>query len=188
MLTRILPKQSFTRDDASRLAHQHGWQYHNIFLPEGRQPFEKVWLTDDGLTSVHWIEDGEVDLNYFLLQGEHQPQVAGAIREDVETVGRDELRSMLDRAEESDEFLSALTMAAVSAPPEFDTEVFEWLERGFTHPRPPVRQAAAILTAYPGWPEFRAPLERLANEDEDDEVRQAAEAMLEDLAAKTASG
>jgi hypothetical protein len=187
MPTRILPKQTFTRDDASRLAHQLGWQYHDIFLPEGRQPFEKVWLTDDGHTSVHWIEDGEVDLNYFVVQGDNQPQVAAAIREDVEIVGRDELRSIFDRAEESDELLAALTMAAVAALPEFDHEVFQWFEAGFTHQRPSVRQASAILTAYPGWPEFRAPLERLASEDENDDVRETAEAMLEDLAAKTAS-
>jgi hypothetical protein len=177
MVTRVLPKQTVSRDDATHLARRNGWQYHDIFLADGEQPFEKVWLTEDGATSVHWIEDPILELNYFAVDGEQRDAVAAELREDLDVYDRDALRGLVEAAEEWFDLLAALHHVAAAAPPGFDPELFEWLERGLNHEEPAVRKMSAILTAYPGWPEFRAPLEQLL-EDKDEEVRAVAEQML----------
>jgi hypothetical protein len=174
---RVLPKPAVTRDDASHTAQRNGWQYHDLFLPDGDQPFEKIWLTHDGDTSVHWIEDSVLDLDYFVVQGEHEREVADELREDLETYGRDELRAGLDEAQSWPDFLLALQRAAAAAPPAFDPEIAEWFDRGFVHEEPAVRKMTAILTSYPAWPELKAPLERLLD-DEDAEVGLVARQML----------
>jgi hypothetical protein len=176
-VARVLPKQSVSRDDATHLARRNGWQYHDMFLADGDQPFEKVWLTEDGATSVHWIEDPILELNYFAVDGEGRDEVVAELREDLDVYDREALRALVEGATEWFDLLPALHHVAAAAPPEFDQELFEWLDRGLTHEEPAVRKMAAILTAYPGWPELRAPLERLL-EDEDEEVRTVAEQML----------
>jgi hypothetical protein len=51
-----------------------------------------------------------------------------------------------------------------------------------------VRKIAAISTAYPGWPEFRALLAHAAESDPDEEVREVAQRMLADLDEKLTAG
>src|SRR4051812_6441415 len=108
MPVRVLPKPSVTRDDATHLAAHNGWQYHDMFLAAGPQPFEKVWLAEDGAASVHWIEDRVIDLDYFAIQGEHPETVEQAIRDGVPTFDRAELTAEIAQAEHWDEFLRAL--------------------------------------------------------------------------------
>jgi hypothetical protein len=36
-ITRVLPKQSVVRDDASSLATRNGWRYHDMFLADARR-------------------------------------------------------------------------------------------------------------------------------------------------------
>jgi hypothetical protein len=182
MLTRVLPKPGFARDDATQFGVEHGWRYHDIFLADEEQPFEKIWLTEDGSTSIHWIEDHVLDLDYFAVQGDHRDEVVQSIRDDIDTYGRDALRELMERAQDWDELLGALHHAAAAAPPEFDPEFFGWFERGFAHEHPSARKMTAILMSYPGWPQLREPLERLLD-DEDAEVRDIARTMLEKLAA-----
>jgi hypothetical protein len=182
MLTRVLPKPGFARDDATQFGVEHGWRYHDIFLADEEQPFEKIWLTEDGSTSIHWIEDHVLDLDYFAVQGDRRDDVVQAIRDDIETYDHAQLRELMESAEDWDDVLAALHHVAAAAPPQFDPELFEWFERGFTHEHPAVRKMTAILTSYPGWSQFREPLERLLD-DEDAEVRDVAATMLGKLAA-----
>jgi hypothetical protein len=186
MLTRILPKPNVARDDATRMAWNNGWQYQDMFLADEERPFEKIWLADDH-TSVHWIEDAILELNYFAVQGEQADEVAETIREDVDTYDRSELREMVESAERWNEFLVALHHAAAAAPAEFDPEFFEWFGRGFNHEHPIVRKMTVILTSYPGWPQFRTPLEQVLG-DEDPEVRDLAEGTLRKLDAAPDEG
>jgi hypothetical protein len=174
---RVLPKPGVSRDDASHAARRNGWQYHDLFLADGEQPFEKVWLNEPGDTSIHWIEDPILDLDYFVVQGAHQGEIADELREDFPTYSRDELRAGLDDAQDWPAFLLALQRAAAAAPPAYDPEIAGWFDRGFGHEEPAVRKMAAILTSYPGWPELRPALERLGD-DEDAEVRSVAQSML----------
>lgn len=169
---RILPKPPFGREDATRLAHRHGWQYHGTTPAAGEQPFEKVWLA--GATTVHWIEDPVLELDYFAVRGAHA--VADRLRAELDTYERDDLQRLM----QSDHPLAALAHVAATAPPEFDLEIFEWFETALEDADPALRTWAAMLTGYPGWPEFRAPLEVLRTDD-DDEVRAVAERMLDQL-------
>jgi hypothetical protein len=178
VLARVLPKPSVSRDDATHVAWSHGWQYHDMFLADGERPFEKVWLTDDRSTSIHWIEDPVLELSYLAVNGERCDEIADALRADLDTFDREDLRAMIERAHEWFDFLLALHHVAAAAPSVFDPELYAWFERGFTHEEPDVRKMAAILTAYPGWPEFRAPLEQLL-EDPDEEVREVAGQILQ---------
>lgn len=169
---RIVPKPPFGRDDATRLAHRHGWQYHDLHAADGEQPFEKTWLA--GATSVHWIEDPVLELEYFAVRG--ADAVAERLRAELDTYERGDLHVLM----QSDHPLAALAHVAAAAPPEFDLEIFEWFETALQDADPALRTWAAMLTAYPSWPEFRAPLEVLRG-DSDGEVRAVAERMLEQL-------
>ena len=180
MPVRVLPRPGVTRDDATHLAAHNGWQYHDMFLADGQQPFEKIWLAQDGTASVHWIEDRVIDLDYFAVQGDDPGPVVDAIRAGVPTYDRAQLAGEMEAAEHWDELLRALYRVAAAAPPEYDPQVFDWLARGFGDEHPTVRRMTAVLTSYLGWPELRAPLERLTR-DEDVETREVAHRMLQRL-------
>lgn len=182
MLTRVLPKPGFARDDATQFGVEQGWRYHDIFLADEEQPFEKIWLTEDGSTSIHWIEDHVLDLDYFVVQGDRRDEVVRSIRDGIDTYEREQLRELMESAEDWDDLLGALHHVAAAAPQRFDPELFEWFERGLTHEHPSVRKMTAILTSYPGWSQFREPLQRMLD-DEDAELRDAASMMLDKLAA-----
>jgi hypothetical protein len=166
---RVLPKPPFGREEATELARRNGWQYHDLRPGDGEQPFEKVWLT--GATSVHWIEDPVLELAYFAVRG--AAAVAHRVRADVDHYGRVELAALMDAGYP----LAALAHVAAATPCEFDLEFFEWFEFGLGHDDPALRKWAAMLTGYPAWPEFRAPLEALL-EDDEEEIRALAGQML----------
>lgn len=185
-VTRVLPKPSVSRDDVTHLAWDRGWRYHDMFGANETQPFEKIWLTPDGLTSIHWIEDHVLGLPYLLLQGKSQDEAAREIASALPTVDRSDLRAIVDEARTADDLVAALRHVAAAAPPEFDAEIFEWFERGFEHEDAAVRKIAAIASAYPAWPEFRARLLETASNDADPDVREAASIRLYDLDQKLA--
>jgi hypothetical protein len=187
-VTRVLPKPSVSRDDVTELAWERGWKYHDMVGADEDQAFEKVWLTPDGRTGIHWLEDPVLDLNYVVIEGDGQDAIAREIEEAVPTYSREELRRMVERAEDWDDLMDALQHAAAAAPPEFDLETFGWFERAFAHEHPTVRKMAVISTAYPAWPEFRALLAEAADSDPDEEVREVAVRMLADLDEKLAAG
>lgn len=179
-MRRVLPKVTVTRDEVTSLARSKGWQYHDMYVADGHQPFEKVWLTADGRTGIHWIEDQILELDYLVVEGDRVDEIARSLREDLDTFGRDELRALVEGACEWHTFLYALHHVAAAAPPAAEPELLTWFERGFTHEEPAVRNMTAILTSYPAWPELHRPLERLLGDD-DDNVRATAARMLEHL-------
>jgi hypothetical protein len=185
-VTRLLPKPSVSRDDVTHLAWDRGWRYHDMFAADDDRPFEKIWLTPNGETGIHWIEDHILDLSYLLLEGERQEDTAREIASAIPTYGREDLRELVEGASDWDDFMVALQHVAAAAPPEFDPEIFGWFEQAFEHEHPTVRKIAALSTAYPAWPEFRALLAEAANNDDVPEVRDVASRMLEDLDEKLA--
>jgi hypothetical protein len=73
----------------------------------------------------------------------------------------------------------AIARVGVAAPETLDPLVYEAFDEAFDHPEEDVRLTAVRAARYPGWPELRDRLERLADDDPDDGVRAAARAVLD---------
>jgi hypothetical protein len=179
--TRLVPEPTITRDDVSGLAHEHGWTFQELYAADEEGPFEKVWLAPDGATTIHWIEDPVIAVDYLVIGGHDEVRVAQQISDQVPTLTREDMRRLMHSAGSWDEMVRAVGYVAATAPSQFDPEVFGWLERGLRHENPDVRRVAVAATAYPGWPELRAPLRAVAESDPEPDLRESATALLAHL-------
>lgn len=157
----VAVKDTVGRDDANLVALIHGWELANEVAATERTPYQKIWTTGGGSTSVLYVEDALLGLRYFQIRGEEPERVVKQLKDALEVYDEGELAGMLGEGREPREAVRALHVAAVTAPSAYDEGYFELFEKGFAHPEAEVRRAAVFAVAYVGWREFRAPLERL---------------------------
>jgi hypothetical protein len=98
------------------------------------------------------------------------------------------LLEAVDTAANPKEAALSVLRLGLGAPREFDSEVFERVERSSSHPDPRVRRTAIAATGYSAWPQFRPLLERVAAEDPDPQRRDDAEIMLQTFDQEGISG
>jgi hypothetical protein len=103
-----------------------------------------------------------VDRFVTVVQAEFTPQTPA------------DLLGAADRAADDGAFSAAVMRAGLGAPVVSDDRFVEVIRRALEHPDHWVRIAGVWGTAYSGWPVFLPLLDRLAEQDQSDEVRQAA--------------
>jgi len=171
---------STSRREATALAWDNDWVLEKMVGGENK-PVEKIWLTTDERSAVHFIEDPALKLHYFAVAGDDKEEIADQIRRAVPTLTRQDLEQMADSAQESKDWVDLAYAVAASAPGTFDDELFAILRRVLDRPEPDVRRAAIYAMAYPAWLEFADVLGKVEKDDPDDEVRSFAREMREEL-------
>lgn len=181
---RVVPKPGITLEHVRRIAQHRGWIPHNRVEATETTPFEEIWLTDDRQAAIHWIEDTPIGVVYLLVEGEGNEEIADDLKGAIDAWTPDELAALVRNPESPEQGISAMCHLAAAAPATFDADLFAVWEKAFGDSDDRMRRAAAVGSFFPGWPEFRAPLQQLRDDDTDPAVRELAGRVLESLEAK----
>jgi hypothetical protein len=184
---RIIPAAGVDEDAISDLADRENWLLANIVPRSDDAPFEKVWVTEDGESAVHYLDDHPIGVDYLFALGPRRDELAQRIRDGLHTLDREDVLRAWATAEDKWEAVGAIYRAAVLAPEVPDAQLLEIFEQAAHHEAPEVRIATALAAHYAAWPELRSQLEEL-QADADPEVREAAAEILRSLAATEWAG
>ncbi|MFF0270067.1 HEAT repeat domain-containing protein [Kribbella sp. NPDC004536] len=137
---------------------------------------ENYWVLDD--VSLFLCRDrtsGELACN---LRGSEEATVSERFDElaaRLDAYSTDELLFGIEPAQSAAEVVQALFRLGLGAPPEFDERTATQLVGGLSFEHPMIRAAAIRSIAYLRWADVLLPLvERVADEDPDERVRQRA--------------
>lgn len=176
-LRRLILKDEATLDDVRRVAAEDGWEERQTIAADERQPLQVIWLVPDRAASVHYVEDTLVGLRYLMFRGYDTDDVrlhAGA-RLPSYTVAES---TALLRDPDPAERRHGVLVTCLSAPIAAETPYLPALARAAADPEPAVRHAVILGLGFVDWPETEPILERLATDDADPSVRDAAGGML----------
>jgi hypothetical protein len=177
---RIVLKGSDTNYKMDLLAWQQNWEFYD-FQPKNEIHMYKIWKTRDGETVIQYMEDYYANIRYLAIVGRDADEIAEKIRSTFDFYTLDELLQLAKQAREKGECIGVIIRLAAASPKLFEPEIFRVFERMFSHEDPEVREATAFATTYRAWLEFRKPLERLIENDPDQDMREYAQATLRSL-------
>lgn len=178
---RIPLHPSVSQDDFEGLAYTGRWSMEVLHQQTEERPFEEEWATADGDATVNYVRDYILEVDYVVVRGKAAQATADLIRTELKTVSVDDALAASKKARGGDDRLEALYHAVLAADGH-DPRVMALLEAALADEDAEVRRGAIFAAGYAEWKELKAPLERVAKEDGDPEIREDAEAMLEGLA------
>jgi hypothetical protein len=167
-------------EDIDTVAWAQLWSLHDCKPRISGQLYEKIWLTEDQKSSIHYVEDPLIGVKYIHIDT-LTPAAVARIIEFLPVVTSDETIAVLETSTDVPSYVSALYRLGVGAPSEFDPQTFGLIVDSLLHSDARVRRAAVLATGYVGWREFKEPLERLRTNEPDAEVRQLADRLLASL-------
>ena len=174
--TRIVLKDDVHRDSFGPLAWTANWDFMDIIQSDGKEPFEKVWVTSDQLTAIRYREDPLLNLRYLLVEGKDQDKVLAEIRQEINTYSDTEIQTLFEMAKNEEEYIHAIRCVGIAAlPRKFSQQWFKDFEAALSHPSPEVRDAAILALSYVGWRQFEPLLQKLAQNDPDEQTRDFAQ-------------
>jgi len=183
---RLVLKHCPAREEASRMADQHGWtKYSEMPIEEGESDsVEVLWRVRPGLAFFYVENYLSDDCAVGLIWSEPPVDSEGEellreIEQGVDVWSVNELLGAIDTAESDVELARALMRAALGAPVDFDPRFLERISRALSHPEPMVRETAVAAMMYPAWPQFRPVLRKVAQEDPSERVLARAMTILE---------
>lgn len=175
---RILLDQSVKRAVVERDAWDLEWNAINIIPRTEENPLEIIYLTRVSNTRIHLIDDYVLETVYFVLEGPGVDSWARKIHKKYKTVGLRDLPRFFESGKASD-VKQGISYAALLAPKKFDKKIFGYFQHGFEHKTASVRERTIEAVGYLGWPQFKEPLQKLADSDPNADIRESAQLMLE---------
>jgi hypothetical protein len=149
---------------------------------EADEDCQRDWsIGENHETLVHLYLDRGLNLEKLVVEGEDRDRVARHLRERVRTYAVGDLPQVF--ADDGIDVDDKLAILAAVAPRTAEPELVDRFRWGFDHDDPLVREQAVLVATVPAWPELRSFIERLAQDDDDPEVRESAKAALLDFEA-----
>jgi HEAT repeat protein len=173
---RLALRREATIDDLDRLAWKEDWALQNVIQATDDNPYEAVWLTEDGV-EVHFLDDHLIDVPYLVLTGRGAAALAASLRGRLPVVEEGDVLRMDREAASDDERVAAVLVTGVLAGPHSPAEVVAILDRALRSPSADVRYAALMAAGYAERRELEPALRALL-EDEDESIREDAAAAL----------
>jgi hypothetical protein len=186
--SRLIIKDNMSLEKVNALAWAENWYLHDFNPQTENSPYNKIWITQDDKTGIHYIEDFFMNVRYFLIEGENQQLILQRISSLLDTYSREETIQMFKDATDSQGVINAIYHVGIAANSPIDDEVFSIFKAGFQHKDPEVRKATILSTVSVGWLEFHKSLEQIAINDSDLDVRRYASRALQTLAHKEIAG
>ncbi|MEI8406877.1 MULTISPECIES: HEAT repeat domain-containing protein [unclassified Kribbella] len=177
---RLVLKSTFTSDDVDFVSMRRGWVLRQHRLPEGGA-FVDGWLTLDGETEIHQVDDVPIGMRYLTVRGPGSTEVAHHIRKDCNLWSTTEALAELSTATTRDDLLPAIYAAALSATDQDAQVVADAFRTVANHPDAEVRQSVLIATAYFPHPALIDLVRELRNSDPAADIRHNAQHLLEAL-------
>lgn len=181
---RVVLADGVVEDQLIALAEKHKWWVHDRHAQKDEQPAEYIYVTRDGGSFLHWIEDHKLGVNYILVKGPATSEIVPILREKLSNYSPPYI---MKRARETE--LSAMErrmalyhLALDKMDHGFDQETFELYSKAMRDPDPIVRASAVLGSAYLGWPQLADPMRPLAGTGEpDDTIRNDAALLIQRL-------
>ncbi len=178
---RVIVKEDVPLSTINSLAWNAGWLITD-FVPEGRRQvdalFEEVFTANDEATHLRYIEDPTIHLHYFIVSGAQQKGTLREISDAVATYTAADIRELMKAASTPQQREKALYLAALATTPETTATTLRYLQDALTTDSVAVRRAAIIASVYTGWSELQKTVQRIADEDMDDDLRKLANQAL----------
>lgn len=170
--------ENIDHDYFVRVAEDQGWIKRKIHEGDGeREAFQEIWTTEDNANTINFVNDPITGTRYLWVRGSRLNEILFEICRSFPAYEPEELIQMVIEAEEHNKAVDALFRLAVAFP-NFDPTVFQIFETYLTHSSPVMREATIQAIAYRFWSESIPLLERVVQEDSDENVRQFAQNIL----------
>jgi hypothetical protein len=186
---RVVLADGVVEDQLITLAGRHKWWVHDRHARKGEEPAEYIYVTRDGGSFLHWIEDHKLGVNYILVKGPATSEIVQILRERLSNFSPAYIMKRAREAELSpdDRRMALYHLALDKMDRGFDQETFDIFCRALRDPDPVVRGSAVLGSAYLGWPQLAEPLRALVSHDEPDEsIRKDAATLIGRLGAPAA--
>lgn len=125
---RIVLKESVDNDDISRLAWQQSWELADISPRTRKAPLTKIWITPDGQTGIHYIEDFYINARYILIRGKNQDKIAEKIRASLATYSVYDLQDNLEKVIEKKGCINAILRLSAASTQDYEPKIFHRLQ------------------------------------------------------------
>lgn len=180
-LHRVPLRESVNRATLEDAAWSNGWLLWNEIERSDSTPHEVVWVLKDQKTSIHFVEDFVIDVDYLVIKGPDADKVLKEAVSSLDSYDKNDILELAKKAAKPEERIRAVYYAGAAGAGPFDRDLFGVIERAAEDEDAKVRRAAIVATGYLEWAQARKLLERLARDDPDDRVREDAKLMLEGL-------
>lgn len=178
---RVVLRPEVTLDDIEEAALDLDWLFLRNWPASEERPYEDLWVDRDEQTSIHYIDDHLVSVQYLLISGPDARTVETEAREALSTCGPADATNAWQHASTRAERVEAVYLLALATDPADYTSAAELLRAAASDGDPEVRRAVILAATYVGWPELRAVLAELEERDPDESVRRDARFALEGL-------
>lgn len=168
---RLVIESSYSIWEVSCFAADHSLIFHTYVPVSDNSPEEVIWSTRDGQTRLHRLEDQFAGIVYLLLDGAGAKALAASAVEKLDGLDTQTLAHAMSSHDSAALSAPAIAALGVLAPRTFDLVFFDLFRWVLHHPDEEIRRAAIKATAYAPWPELATELQRLASEDEVDDIR-----------------
>jgi hypothetical protein len=181
--------EDFVRVSQSYLGLVH---HETLLATEEKKMFEDVWFTPDGSSAVSFVDDHYMDCQYLWVRGSQTPELVSKIYGYLPSQEAEEILEDLAAAHNDEEGISAILKLGVACLTcERDPRLiraFEFCLEEPPTPNPGFRRATIQAIAYSMWPENRPVLERVAQNDPDEGVREFAQRIVNEYRTRAAAG
>jgi hypothetical protein len=171
---RVALKGEAAKEGFAQLAYAEDWIIDEIGAASDTEPYEEVWVTADGDSEVHLVDDDLIGLVYIDIVGRLRGELADLIRSRLDTFSKHEVIDAARLAGNPHELAGAVRLAGVIATEVFDQDLFGIFLQAMENEDPQTRIAAIMAASYAEWREFIPLTGRLAQHDPDPEVRNTA--------------
>ena len=157
------------------------WRNTDFTLVFPDKPYISTWKSQDSQTIIKFLRDPLREVRYYFLTGTNLAHHVGIIRQRLATFERADVDVLMSASGSWAEKVHAVYTAAFAAPTECDPQILDFLSRALTDEAADVRRTAIHAALVVAWHELRLPLERVAAEDTDEDLREFAKETLERL-------
>ncbi len=172
--TRVVLKGKAAKENFSELAYDQDWVIDEIGPASDEEPYEEVWIPEEGAPTIHLIDDPLIGIVYVDIAGRRRERLAELIRSRLDTYSRQEVIDEARSASSPDDLARAVRLAGAIAPGGFDQGLFEIILRAFRSEDAQTRVAAITAAGYAEWQEFVPFIDHLAHSDPNKTVREVA--------------
>lgn len=177
----IVLEEDISHEDFLELAEAQGWNHYRTYRPEiEKDRFEEIWLTPDEKNAIHFIDDPITGTRHIWARGSNLKEILFKIQRWLPAYEPEELIQMAVEADKPDEAIDALFRIAVAFP-NFNEAAMGIFKQYLSHPSKLIRKATVQAIVYRAWPEEISLLEKVADEDVDEEVREFAKILLAEI-------
>jgi hypothetical protein len=185
-MKKVVVKGTINRNIAWTIGESHLWTWWDEIEAAEGIPYELIWYANQQQTIIHYIEDSETAIPFFVITGAEIEKTVSQITKRVSCYFIPELQQLVLTANTPDEYSFALYRLAIAANQEFDQDIFSIFKQVFRHTDAFVRQIAIGAASYITWEKMQTAIRSLSENDSDNDVRIIAKTLLEAYADDTA--